>query len=173
MYHLSINNKDGRQFGYRLTFQTKPNVLHHFKAILLERLLWCIKNYGITKIIKSFWCISGIDSSESWLTTLLVPAHVSKPIHLRKTSKGLLLNCTDVVICRLLLVILRPCLLHTIGYHTSSMCLIISSKHKVTSKGGSKTGSWAAAILSHYDVTIMYDDVTMHVPNTMSKNGAK
>ncbi len=37
------HNKNGRHFGYRLTFQTKTNILYHYEGILLVKLLW--QNY--------------------------------------------------------------------------------------------------------------------------------
>ncbi len=41
------NNKDGRHFRKTLTFQTETNILHHYKGILLLKLLWQNQNYQL------------------------------------------------------------------------------------------------------------------------------
>ncbi len=40
-------DKDGGYFEYRLKFQIKPNVLHHYDCILLVKLLWQNQNYQL------------------------------------------------------------------------------------------------------------------------------
>ncbi len=51
------NNKDGRQVRKALTFQTQANILHHYKGILLLKLLWQNQNYQLV------WVEVGIDPS--------------------------------------------------------------------------------------------------------------
>ncbi len=41
------NNKDGQQIRKALTFQTKTIILHHYKSILLLKLLWQNQNYQL------------------------------------------------------------------------------------------------------------------------------
>ncbi len=41
------NNKDGQQVRKALTFQTKTNIFHHYKGILLVKPLWQNQNYQL------------------------------------------------------------------------------------------------------------------------------
>ncbi len=58
--HVIKTKKIAEKLEKALTFQTETNILHHYKGILLLKLLWQNQNYQLV-----FWVGVGIDPSGS------------------------------------------------------------------------------------------------------------
>ncbi len=76
------NNKDGQQVRKAFTFQTKTNILHHCKCILLVKLLWHNQNYQLV-----------LGRSRDWSLVIWLTAWDSS--RLRQWPRSLRINLTD------------------------------------------------------------------------------
>ncbi len=90
------NNKDSWQFRKALTFQTKTNVLHHYKGILLVKLFWQNQNYqlvlGGSQDRDLVHCLRGRGRLLQWPRSLginLIDSHPNLVVNSYGQTRGL------------------------------------------------------------------------------------
>ncbi len=149
------NKKDSRQVRKALTFQTKTNIFHHYKGILLLKLLWQNQNYQLVLGGSRDW------SLVIWLTALngFAVSQRSLRINLSDSHPNLVVNSyAHYILWRLPLCAL-PWLIMTLQWVTT----LLSMPHCGITVGNDITRDIHCEVTIGNDVAMCtYHGITMH-----------